>query len=390
MRVRLACLFAVFGLGFAAGAGRAQDPAATTPPPASGSAAAAATPAAQPDQAAAAPTGTVAAPVAPVTAPTAPKPAQTKPVSAPAAKGGLFTKKEKEVYSGPTEIIVLDPTPMLDGEGKQRVDPEGRLMFNPPVKQQRDKKGHPLFDESKKPVFQTAHELGYDAQGHKMHEEKIKPAKMTPVTISRGTFTVDGIVGKAELNYDIPDLKYIYLFVPGIGVTVISNEAFPGAKAYPDAFNGSTLTVKSDEHALQISSDKPLLKDKKPQVAYVLVDRDFRLPSRYPVVGYGTVTKPPYQWPGSKVNGELAGTIAAPPVPVNLRPTILMQPCDKGQMRMPAPPVLPGQAVPEQPCVPIAKAQAAQAAMRAKAAQASMRSAAQTAATPAAATPITK
>jgi hypothetical protein len=189
---------------------------------------------------------------------------------------------------------------------------------------------------------------------------------MTPVTISRGTFTVDGVVGKAGLNYDIADLKYIYLYVPGQGVTIISNQSFPGAKAYPDAFNGTTLTVKSDEHTLQIASDQPLLKEKKPQEAFVSVDRDFRLPSRYPVVGWGEVLKPPYNWPNSRPNGTLAHATIAPPVPVNLRPTIMLQPCAKGEMRMPAPLVLPGQVAPEQPCVPIAQAQAAQAAMKAK------------------------
>src|SRR5580704_8463979 len=103
--------------------------------------------------------------------------------NAPSAKetGGFLGLGKKEIYNGPTEIVVLAPTPMLDNEGRQRLDPDGKPIFNPPVKQQRDKFGHPLFDEHGKPVFQTATELGYDEHGHKLHVEKVKPPKMTPV-----------------------------------------------------------------------------------------------------------------------------------------------------------------------------------------------------------------
>ena len=48
-------------------------------------------------------------------------------------------KKGKQEYTGPTTLVELPPTPMLDEEGNQRQDPDGKLMFNPPVKQQRDK-----------------------------------------------------------------------------------------------------------------------------------------------------------------------------------------------------------------------------------------------------------
>src|SRR5258705_8264245 len=67
--------------------------------------------------------------------------------AAPVAKD----KKGKQEYTGPNTVVELPPTPMLDEEGKQRQDPDGKLMFNPPIRQQRDKKGHPLFDEQGKP-----------------------------------------------------------------------------------------------------------------------------------------------------------------------------------------------------------------------------------------------
>ena len=268
-----------------------------------------------------------------------------------AAKG----KSKKVEYTGPDNVIVLPATPMLDEEGRQRLDPDDQPMFNPPLRQQRDKKGHPLFDEGGKPVFQTATAKGYDERGKKLHSIKVKEPKMTPVSISRGTFTVDGMIGKAELNYDIPDFKYIYMYAPGIGTLVVSNVPFPGAKEQRDAFDDKTLTVTVGDHKMQIGSDKRVL-GKKPASAFVLVDRDFKLPSKYPVVGYGKVLKAPYTWPGGRPNEALAGAVVQPPpIPASLKPVLLLSPCPAGQMRKAGPAVLPGQVVRTQPCVAIPK-----------------------------------
>ncbi len=341
-------------------------PAQTTPAPAATPAAVPATPEAAPvttpqdatptPQAAAPATPQEATPAAAAPAPqaAAPTPAATPAKAAPAAKDAKGKVKKVE-YTGPNTIIVLPPTPMLDEEGKQRLDPDGQPMFNPPVKQQRDKKGHPLFDENGKPVFQTKTELGYDEHGKKLHAVKEKEPKMTPMVISRGTFTIDGMIGKAELNYNIADLKFIYMYAPGIGTVVVSNQPFPGGKEEKNAFDDKTLTVSVGEHHLQLASDQRLL-GKHPESAYVLLDRDFKLPSKYPVVGYGKGLKAPYAWPGGKPNEMIAGELVAPPpLPQNLRPVMLLSPCPAGQMRKPAPPVLPGEPIPEQPCVPIPK-----------------------------------
>jgi hypothetical protein len=226
-------------------------------------------------------------------------------------------------------------------------------MWNAPVKQQRDKKGHPLFAENGKPVFQTATELGYDEHGKKIKVKKEKEPKKIPVAIVRGTMTVDGMTGKAALNYDIADLKYIYLYAPGIGVAVVSNEPFPGAVEQKNGFANNTLTVNVGEHTLQLASEKGLL-GKKSESAYVLLDRTFTLPSRFPVIGYGTLRKAPYQWPGARPNGHESDVADfAPPPPSDLLPKQLLSPCPAGQMRKPAPQALPGQTPPPQPCIPI-------------------------------------
>ncbi len=262
--------------------------------------------------------------------------------------------KGKEEYTGPMTVVELPPTPMLDEEGKQRQDPDGKLMFNTPVKQQRDKKGHPLFDELGKPVMQTKDNLGYDENGKKLHAPKEKPPKTVAVSISRGTLTVDGLTGKAALNYEIRDLKYIYFYVPGIGTTVVSNDPFPGAVEQKHAFDDKTLTVTVGEHVLQLSSDNRLL-GKAPESAFVLVDKSFSVTTKFPVMGYGPIRVAPYAWPGSKSNEYVKSesAVEAPPLPKDLRPTLLLEPCPPGQMRTAGPPTLPGQTAAPHPCVPI-------------------------------------
>jgi hypothetical protein len=286
------------------------------------------------------------------TTPTPPAASAPAAETAPAAPAKPVTKKGKPVYTGPTDVIVLPPAPMLDEEGKQRLDPDGKPMFLPPVKQQRDKFGHPLFDDKNKPVFQTATELGYDEKGHKIHAVKVKPPKTIAVSVKRGVLTVDGLPGKAALNYEISDLKFMYFYAPWIGTAVVSNEPFQGAKEQKDAFNDKSLTVVVGEHTFQLTSENRLL-GKKPSSAYVLLDRDFKLPTIQPVMGYGATLKQPYAWPGARANSDAKGIAKAPPLPPSLRPTQLLPPCPAGQMRKVNRPVLPGEPVPDSPCVPI-------------------------------------
>ena len=297
-----------------------------------------------------------------------PAPPSAAPQSAPADASAPATlqpasivtgKKGKQEYTGPTTLVELPPTPMLDEEGNQRQDPDGKLMFNPPVKQQRDKYGHPLFDAQGKPVMQTKDNLGYDENGKKLHPSKEKPPKTISVSISRGTLTVDGMTGKAALNYEIKDLKYVYFYVPGIGTTVVSTAPFPGAVEQKKAFDDKTLTVAVGEHVVQLSSDKSML-GKSLQSAFVRVDKSFTVPTKFPVMGYGEIRVAPYAWPGSKKNEDLKGAVEAPPLPADLRPDPVLQACPAGQMRAPGSQSLPGQAAAPHPCVPIASAQTAQ------------------------------
>jgi hypothetical protein len=265
-------------------------------------------------------------------------------------------KKGKQEYTGPMTLVELPPAPMLDEEKKQRLDPDGKPMFYPPVKQQRDKYGHPLFDQKGIAVMQTKDNLGYDENGKKLHPPKEKPPKTVSVSISRGVLTVDGMTVKAALNYEIKDLKYVYVYVPGLGTIVVSNDPFPAAVEQKHAFDDKTLTVTVSEHTVQLTSENRLL-GKTPESAFVLVDKSFSMPTKFPVMGYGPIRVAPYAWPGSKLNDELKSVAEAPPLPVDLRPAPLLQPCPAGQMRTAA---LPGEsATAPHPCVPIALVEAA-------------------------------
>ena len=276
----------------------------------------------------------------------------TPPATTITAPKLAWTKKSKLPYSGPTNVIGLPPTPMLDDEGKQRLDPDGKPMFNPPVKQERDRYGHPIFDEHGNPVFQTATDLGYDENGHRIHGKKQKPPKTVSVNILRGTLTVDGLIGKAALNYDIKDFRYVYLYAPWIGTVVISNVSFPGSREQKNAFDRNTLTVNVEEHTFQVFSETMML-GKKSDSAFVAVDRDFKLPTKVPVIGYGATIKAPYNWPGAKPSAESRAYVKPPPVPQSLRPTLLLPPCPPGQMRQTAGVKLPGDDAPAPECVAI-------------------------------------
>lgn len=258
-----------------------------------------------------------------------PGPQATAP---PARSQAAAAKKGKQIYNGPTTIVESPQTPMLDDDGKQRFDPEGKPMFNAPVKQQRDKKGHPLYDANGKPVFQTANNMGFDANGKKIKVKKVKEPRTTSIEISKGTLTVDGMIGKAALNYQIKDFRYVYLYAPWIGTVVVSNQAFPGAIEQAKAFDQHTLTVMVEEHQFQVYSEKIIL-SKRPEPAYVSVDRLFRLDSKYPAMGYGKSLQAPYSWPSAKASPESKAYVKPPPVPPNLRQTMLLAACPDGQMR---------------------------------------------------------
>jgi len=197
-----------------------------------------------------------------------------------------------------------------------------------------------------KPLAPTP--VGKRGKGGKAKKEK--QPKQTPVNIVQGTLTVDGWTGKARLNYDIADLKFIYLWVPGVGTVVVSNGYFPQAKDELKAFSDNTLTVDANGHTIQLYSQKRLLNRRKPAPAFVYVDTSYQLSSAFPVMGYGTVLKPPYAWPGARrVQVATGGAVVPPPLPKELRPALVAPLCVPAGATGEGPPC---QAAPMKPAAP--------------------------------------
>ncbi len=156
---------------------------------------------------------------------------------------------------------------------------------------------------------------------------KEKQPKQTPVDIVQATLTVDGWTGKARMNYDIADLKYLYVWAPGVGTVVISPGWFEAGDIQLHAFSGNTLTVNANGHIIQVTSEKPML-PKKQTSAFVYVDKAYTVASAFPAMGYGNSDHQPYAWPGAKnVKVVVAGAVVPPPLPKDLRPVLAVSGC---------------------------------------------------------------
>ena len=214
------------------------------------------------------------------------------PPSAPA------DKHAKPVYTGPKEIIVLPQTPVVDEAGRQLNDPDGKPVWNPAVKQQRDKNGHPLFDSNGKPVWQTADNLGFDEKGKTIHAPKVKEVKPVSLAVTGGLLEVDGFIARKAINFETAEMQYLYIYTPGVGTAVVSSTPFPGSTEVRGAIKGKAMTLKVGEHEMRLSSDSPMLgKEKATASLYVVVNPYFSLPTRTPSLGYGSVRTAPYAWP---------------------------------------------------------------------------------------------
>jgi hypothetical protein len=137
--------------------------------------------------------------------------------------------------------------------------------------------------------------------------------------VRNGILTVDGMVGKAQMNYDIHQ-AYLYFTVPGVGTAIVSQTRFLNALPQKGAFHGNVLTVTVNGHVVELTSDAPLLKEKTAE-AWVNVDPLFGA-AQFPQMGFGDTTQRPYVWPGSKtVKAQSSHAyVKAPPLPMALRP----------------------------------------------------------------------
>lgn len=153
------------------------------------------------------------------------------------------------------------------------------------------------------------------------------PDHLISARVRDGVLTIDGMVAKVQLNYDIERTGYLYFFVPGVGTAVVSMAPLAEGAKVADGFDGETLAFAVDGHSVELTSGTTLLPGRKSRAkadVYVRLDRSTVALSRYPRMGYGDTTASPYVWPLS--NPELASkekveyVVTPPPLPKSVLP----------------------------------------------------------------------
>jgi hypothetical protein len=151
------------------------------------------------------------------------------------------------------------------------------------------------------------------------------PKNLISARVRDGVLTIDGMVAKVQLNYDIQNIGYMYFFVPGVGTAVVSMEPLADGVKVPEAFDGEKLAFTVDGHSVELSSEGSLLEKRRSKAdVYVRLDRSTVAISRYPRMGYGDTTQAPYVWPLSAVESankeKVEYVVPPPPVPKSLLP----------------------------------------------------------------------
>ncbi len=143
--------------------------------------------------------------------------------------------------------------------------------------------------------------------------------------IRDGVYSVDGMVGKVRLNYDVKAASYLYLFMPGVGTALVSLAPSADAVSVPAAYHEGQLTVHVADHTFNVTGIESLVNDRGavPGTLFVSLDRSAWKLGRTPMLGYGSTVRAPFEWPGVSPVTAVAGAEAdesAAPVPANLLP----------------------------------------------------------------------
>ncbi len=151
------------------------------------------------------------------------------------------------------------------------------------------------------------------------------PDRLISAQVRDGILTIDGMVAKVQLNYEIQRAGYLYFFVPGMGTAVVSRAPIADAERVDNAFDGNTLTFTAGGHTFELTSKgSSLLAKRKDQSTpvYVRVDRTTVAAGRYPRMGFGDVADSPYVWPLSapEQRDRDAHIVPPPPMPASALP----------------------------------------------------------------------
>ena len=152
------------------------------------------------------------------------------------------------------------------------------------------------------------------------------PKNLISARVRDGVLSIDGMVAKVQLNYDIQHTGYMYFFVPGVGTAVVSMDPLVVGTKVPEAFDGEKLAFTVDGHSIELSNDGSSLLEKRKSKAdiYVRLDRSTVAISRYPRMGYGDTSAAPYVWPLSAAQtaskDKVDYVVTPPPVPKSMLP----------------------------------------------------------------------
>lgn len=151
------------------------------------------------------------------------------------------------------------------------------------------------------------------------------PEQMITAHVRNGVLTIDGMVGKVQLNYDIEKTGFMYFFVPGVGTAVVSMSPLADGVKVPDAFDGDKLAFAVGGHSFELSSEGNLLSKRKKLTkadVYVRLDSATVALGRYPRMGFGDTTEPPYVWPLSEAapQEKVEYVVTPPPMPKSVLP----------------------------------------------------------------------
>jgi hypothetical protein len=157
----------------------------------------------------------------------------------------------------------------------------------------------------------------------KWHETVVPASKQINAKVTSGVLTVDGLVAKVHLNYDIHHASYIYFFVPGVGTAVVSRVEMYGSTKVQGGLHGSTLNFKAGGHDFELSSQTAIGEGKgKSSDLFVRLDTDTVALDRMPMLGFGDITHAPYAWPlsGQENKEEQTHFLVPPPLPASVLP----------------------------------------------------------------------
>ena len=155
---------------------------------------------------------------------------------------------------------------------------------------------------------------------HRSAEEKLIYGQ-----VRDGVYTVDGMVAKVQLNYNVNGANFLYFFVPGLGTAIVSVVADPDSITTEAKLVDNELSFSSGDHRFDLSGvTLASNKGTAPAHLYVKLDRSAWRLNRQPMVGFGSAPALPYAWPAAlppTTSAQAEELHIVPPVPASLLPS---------------------------------------------------------------------